>query len=70
MCNVGYGESSTTTFVPQSDANFNKSMDSPIELLEAIAYMFQRGNYQPYEIGLVITSISDAVVRSGPLGEL
>jgi hypothetical protein len=68
--NVGYGESPTITFVPQSDANFNKSMDSPIELSEAIAYIFQRGNYQPYEIGLMITSINDAVDRPGPLGEL
>ena len=30
--NIGYSDSPTITFVPQSDANFNKSLDSPVEL--------------------------------------
>lgn len=66
--NVGYSESPTITFVPQSDANFNKSLDSLVDLQEALAYVFQWGSVQPYELGMVIASINDASDRSGKAG--
>jgi hypothetical protein len=66
---IGYSDSPTITYLPQSDAGFNKSLDAPVDLQEAIAYVFHWGQSQPHEIGLVIGAINDAPDRVGPLGE-
>jgi len=66
---VGYSESPTITYVPQSDAGFNKSLDSPIELSEAVSYIFNWGQFQSHEVGLVVGAINDAPDRAGSTGE-
>jgi hypothetical protein len=66
---VGYSDSPTITFVPQSDASFNKSIDSPIELREALAYAYSWGSSPASDLGLVVGSINDASDRAGPQGE-
>jgi hypothetical protein len=65
---VGYSESPTITYVPQLDAGLNKSLDSPIELREAVSYIFNWGQFQPYEVGLVVGAINDAPDRGGSAG--
>ncbi len=35
--NVGYSDSPTITYIPLSDAGFNKSIDSPVDLQEAVS---------------------------------
>ncbi len=35
--NIGYSDSPTITYIPQSDAGFNKSIDSPVDLQEAVS---------------------------------
>jgi hypothetical protein len=67
--NVGYSDSPTITYVPQSDASFNKSIDSPIELQEAVAYVFEWGSSAPHEVGLVVAAVNDAADRAGSRGE-
>lgn len=67
--NIGFSDSPTITFVPQSDAGFNKSLDTPVNLQEALSYVFHTGRFQSYEIGLVIGAINDSPDRSGKRGE-
>jgi hypothetical protein len=66
---VGYSDSPTITYVPQSDAGFTKSIDSPVELQAAMTYLLHGGKFQPHEIGLVIGAINDAPDRAGPAGD-
>jgi len=67
--NIGYSDSPTITYIPQSDAGFNKSIDSPVDLQEAVSYVFHWGQFQPHEIGLVIGAVNDSPDRSGPAGD-
>ena len=67
--NIGFSDSPTITFVPQSNAGFNKSMDAPVNLQEALSYVFHTGSFQAYELGLVIGAISDAPDRAGDSGK-
>jgi hypothetical protein len=67
--NVGYSDSPTITYIPLSDAGFNKSIDSPVDLQEAVSYVFHWGQFQPHEVGLVIGAVNDAHDRSGPAGD-
>lgn len=67
--NIGFSDSPTITFVPQSDAGFNKSLDTPVNLQEALSYVFHTGRFQSHEIGLVIGAINDSPDRSGERGE-
>lgn len=67
--NVGYSESPTITFVPQSDASFNKSIDAPIELQEALTFVGRSGDFHPHEVGFVIAAVNDAADRPGLRGD-
>ena len=66
--NIGFSDSPTISFVPQSDAGFNKSLDASVNIQEALTYMFHTGSFQSHEIGLVIGAINDAPDRAGDTG--
>ena len=66
--NIGYSESPTITFVPQSDASFNKSIDAPIELQEAMVFLNIVSSFRPDEIGFVVAAVNDAPDRPGRAG--
>ena len=67
--NIGYSETPTITFVPQSDAGFNKSIDAPIELQEAMVFLNIVSRFRPDEIGFVIAAVNDAPDRPGQVGQ-
>jgi hypothetical protein len=66
--NVGFSDSPTISFVPLSDAGFNKSIDTPINFQEALAFVFHTGRFQAYELGLMFGAINDATDRAGDRG--
>ena len=67
--NVGYSDSPTITFVPQFGSAEYKAFVAPVDLEEAIGFVFQWGRMQPYEIALAIGAINDAPDRVGPVGD-
>ncbi len=67
--NVGYSDAPTITYVPQFGAGVYKSFVAPVDIQEAIGYVFQWGGMQPYEIALAFGAINDAPDRAGPAGE-
>ena len=67
--NIGYSDSPTITFVPQFGAADYKALVAPIDIQEAIGFVFQWGGMQPYELALAIGAINDAPDRAGPVGD-
>ena len=67
--NVGFSDSPTITFVPQSGAAEFGAFAAPIDLEAAIGFFYQWGTAQPYELELTVGAINDAPDRPGPVGD-
>lgn len=66
---IGYSDSPNITYTPMSDAGFNKSLDSPIALQEAISHIYNWGQSQQTDVGFMIAAINDFSDRAGQYGD-
>lgn len=66
---VGYSDSPTITFIPQSGAADYLALAAPIDIQAALGFVFQWGGMQPHELALAFGAINNAPDRPGPVGE-
>ena len=67
---MGYSDSPTITFVPQSDAGFYNALRMPVGIGEGLAAAFYFNILEPEYISFAIGAINGAYARAGEAGEL
>lgn len=67
---VGYSDSPTITFVPQSDAGFYNALRMPIAIGESLELALYFNTLEPEYISFAIGAINDSYAKAGAAGEL